>query len=90
MAQKPSKHQANAEFMKLQRANDAKKATSDYEAEAAALRAKTARLRAQRLARDAALAKTEPAPAKPKGKKKAKPNTLQDWLDGKAKEGRNS
>ena len=29
MAEKPSKHEASAQFAKIQRANDAKKATSE-------------------------------------------------------------
>lgn len=81
-----SKHDAGAQFAKLQRAQDAKKAMSDYETEAAAVRAKTERLRALRLARDAA----QPAPAAPKRKGKAKKSgNLSEWLDGEAKEGRN-
>jgi hypothetical protein len=87
MAEKSNKQDANAQFAKLQRANDAKKAMSDYENAASALRAKTERLKALRLARDAAA----PAPAapKPKAKKKAK-GTLSEFLTGQAKEGRNS
>ena len=90
MSDKSNKHQANAEFAKAQRANDAKKATSDYENEAAAVRAKTARLKALRLARDAAAPKATAAATGPKGKKKGKPGRLSDWLDGEAKEGRRS
>ena len=70
MSEKSNKHQANAEFAKVQRANDAKKATSDYETEAAAVRAKTERLKALRLARDAAAPKAKATAAGPKGKKK--------------------
>jgi hypothetical protein len=90
MADKPNKHEATAQFAKLQRANDAKKATSEYEATAAALRLKTERLKALRLARDAAA--PPPAPAAPKRKAKTKKSTgsLSDWLDGQAKEGRQS
>jgi hypothetical protein len=90
MADKPNKHEANAQFAKIQRANDAKKATSEYESTAAALRAKTERLRALRLARDAAA--PPPAVAAPKRKAKTKKSTgsLSDWLDGQAKEGRQS
>jgi hypothetical protein len=90
MADKPSKHEASAQFAKIQRANDAKKATSEYESTAAALRAKTERLKALRLARDAAA--PPPAPAAPKRKTKTKKSTgsLSDWLDGQAKEGRQS
>jgi hypothetical protein len=88
MAEKSNKHEANVQFAKLQRANDAKNATSEYETAAAALRAKTERLKALRLARDAAAPPPEPAAAKRKPKKKAK-GTLSDFLDGAAKEGRN-
>jgi hypothetical protein len=90
MAEKPSKHEASAQFAKIQRANDAKKATSEYESTAAALRAKTERLKALRLARDAAA--PPPVAAAPKRKAKTKKSTgsLSDWLDGQAKEGRQS
>jgi hypothetical protein len=88
MSDKSDKHRANAQFAKLQRADDAKKATSEYEAEAAALRAKTARLKALRLARDAA---APPPPAAPKRKaRKKSTGSLSDWLDGQSKEGRRS
>jgi hypothetical protein len=83
-----SKNEATAQFAKLQRAQSAKKATADYETEAAALRAKTERLRALRLARDAALPAVQPAA--PKRKKKGSGGSLADFLDGQAKEGRNS
>jgi len=86
MAEK-SKHEASAQFAKVQRANDAKKATSEYEHAAAALRAKTERLKALRLARDAAAPQPEPAAPKRKGKKKDK-GGLSEFLDGEAKEGR--
>jgi hypothetical protein len=87
MAEKSNKHEANVQFAKLQRANDAKKATSEYESAAVALRAKTERLKALRLARDAAA--PPPEPAKPKRKSKKKDTgSLSDWLDGEAKEGR--
>lgn len=89
MAEKSNKHEANAQFAKIQRANDAKKATSEYESAAAALRIKTERLKALRLARDAAA--PQPAPAAPKRKAKKKSDaSLSDWLDGQAKEGRRS
>ena len=88
MADKSNKHEANAQFAKLQRANDAKKATSEYESTAAALRAKTERLKALRLARDAAAPAPEPAAPKRKGKKKGS-GSLSAFLDGEAKEGRN-
>ena len=72
MAENSGKNLAQAQFAKLQRANDAKLAMSEYEAEAEALRARTARLRAERLAREAELAAAAAAaPKKPAGKKKA-------------------
>lgn len=51
MAERSKQDDAQAQFAKVQRANDAKKAMSDYEAQAEANRAKTARLRALREAR---------------------------------------
>jgi hypothetical protein len=85
MAEKSKKNEANVQFAKLQRADDARKATSEYETAAAALRARTERLKALRLARDAAA--PPPAPAKRKSKKKSA-GSLSDWLDGQAKDGR--
>lgn len=79
--------------MKLQRAEDGKKAMSEYETAAAALRAKTAKLKALRMARDAEQIAT-PAPAatkakaKPAKKKKAPSSTLSTWLDEQQKDGR--
>ena len=70
MAEKSGKHEASAQFAKVQRANDAKKATSEYENAAAELRTKTERLKALRLARDAALPPPQPAAPKRKAKKK--------------------
>jgi hypothetical protein len=76
------------QFKKVQRAEDAKKAMSEYEADAAAILAKTARLKALRLARDAAVEKvpskataekTRKKPAK-KGQDKEKSATLSEWL----------
>jgi hypothetical protein len=51
------------------------------------LRAKTEKLKALRLARDAA-APPQPAAAKRKAGRKAKSGSLSDWLDGQAKDGR--
>jgi len=94
VAEKPKKDEAHAQLAKLQRADDAKTAAAEYEAAAVATRAKTERLRALRLAREAAA----PPPAAPKrkakttgkakGKTKDKSGALSDWLDGQAKEGR--
>ena len=60
MVDKSKKDDAQAQFQKLQRAEDGKKAMSEYEAEGIAVRAKTERLRALRLARDAAEAAAAP------------------------------
>ncbi|MGA2895423.1 MAG: hypothetical protein ABSE22_21380 [Xanthobacteraceae bacterium] len=90
MAEKSKKHEANAQFAKLQRANDAKKAATEYETAAAATRAKTERLKALRLARDAAAPPPVAAAPKRKAKKKPASGNLSDWLDGQAKEGRRS
>ena len=91
MTEKSKKDEAQAQFDKVQRANDAKRAVADYEAEAAAMRAKTAKLRALRLARDAELAAAAP-PAAPKkkagGKKKASTGTLSEWLERESNSGR--
>jgi hypothetical protein len=93
MAEKSKKDEAHAQFAKVQRAEDAKKAMSDYESEAAAVRAKTARLKALRLARDAAAPPKAPAAPKAKSagknkKKAASSSTLSEWLDSEKKEGR--
>ncbi len=85
---------ADAQFRKLQRAQDGKKAMSEYEAEQAAVRVKTARLKAARLAKEAAdaaaAAAAPPAAAKKKAKKEKPPVAkLADWLDGQQKDGRN-
>jgi hypothetical protein len=93
MADQSKKDTANAEFKKAQRAEDGRKAMSDYEAQAAAERTKTARLKAARLARDAALPVAAPkAAAKKKSVKKGKgaSGKLSDWLDDQEKSGRNS
>ena len=88
------KNGANAQFAKDQRLNDAKQAMAEYEAAAIATRAKTERLRALRLAREAA---TPPPPAKKRkatAAKKGKSGSAQssaklaEWLDEQAKEGR--
>ncbi len=95
MADKSAAERANAEFKKTQRDHDAKKALAEYDAEGAAIRAKTDRLRALRLARDAALPQPDPVATKAKtakaaktGKAKAKAGSLSDWLDGETKDGR--
>jgi hypothetical protein len=54
------------------------------------VRAKTERLRALRLARDAAAPPTVPAIAQRRKPKKTKSAGLSQWLDGQSKEGRRS
>ena len=91
MTERSKKDEAQAQFDKVQRANDAKRAVADYEAEAAAMRAKTAKLRALRLARDAELAAAAPPAApkkKPAAKKKAATSTLSEWLESESNSGR--
>jgi hypothetical protein len=91
---------ADAQIKKLERAEDGKKAMSEYEAEIAATYAKTERLRALRLAREAeqqAAAKAAPAKAGAKakpgakgGKKSAGKTTLADWMKEQQRAGRRS
>jgi hypothetical protein len=88
--EKSKTHEASAQFAKLQREQDAKKATSDYENAAAEVRAKTERLRALRLARDAAAPPAAPAATRRKKQKKVKSTGLTEWLDDQSKEGRRS
>jgi len=92
LAENPQVAQANAKFKKLQREEEAKKNLSDHEASEAAIAAKTARLRAERLARDAELARTSPPIAvKKKAKKtKAKSESLSNWLNSQSSSGRKS
>jgi hypothetical protein len=81
-----------------QRAADGKQAMAEYEAQAAALRAKTERLRAMRLAREAAQPPAPPkrAPAKSAGgtrttgakKRKGSAPSLSQWLADQEKGGR--
>ncbi|WP_414652720.1 hypothetical protein [Hyphomicrobium sp.] len=59
-----SKHVSTAAAIKLRRAQEASQAMKDHEAERLAVRAKTERLRAERLAREAA------NPPQPKKKKR--------------------
>jgi len=65
-----NKTAANREFRKARQAEDGKRAMIDYENAAIAMRAKTEKLRALRLARDAEQAAAEAA--KPAPEKKAK------------------
>jgi hypothetical protein len=98
LAHRSKKDEAQLQFSKLQKAEDGKKAMSEYEAQAAAIRAKTERLRALRLARDAEQeASPSPRPAKPAGAKKtsakkkgAASGTLSEWLKAQQQSGRRS
>lgn len=95
MADDSKKDAAHAQFKKVQRAEDGKKAMSEYESDALAVRAKTARLRALRLARDTADPKapdTGTAATKTTRAKKGKRTsaTLSDWLKDQQRGGRNS
>lgn len=72
MAENSTKNLAQAQFAKLQRASDAKQAMAEYEADAVAMRVKTARLRELRLARDAELAAAAAAAPAPKPTKAAR------------------
>ena len=75
MADNSNKNAANSQFRKLRQAEEGKRAMLDYENNAAANRAKTARLRALRLARDAeeaAAAALAPPPVKKKKRPRKK------------------
>ena len=97
MADDLAKAKAKTQAMRALQAEDGRKAMAEYEANAAAVREKTERLRALRLARDAAQAKLAPAPST-KGKGKAKgakqpvrvAGKLADWLDDQRDSGHNT
>ena len=76
LADDSKKNAANNQFRKLRQAEEGKRAMTEYENNAIASRAKTARLRELRLARDAELAAAAalapPAPAKKKKAAKKK------------------
>jgi hypothetical protein len=75
LADNANKTAANSQFRKLRQAEDGKRAMLDYENSATAMRTKTARLRALRLARDAeeaAAAAAAPPPVKKKATRKTK------------------
>lgn len=98
MADEPNKMRAE---IRARQAEDGKKAMAEYEASAAATRAKTEKLRALRMAREAAELAAPKPPAKTKAKakagaksaktkKKAPDGKLADWLDDQADSGRNT
>jgi len=64
MTSDQTRQRAEQSFKKEDRARDAQKAMTEYEAQARAIREKTARLKALRLAKEAQ-AQTEEPPAKP-------------------------
>jgi len=77
------KNQAAAAFKKMQD----NKAKSDYETDAAAVRLKTEKLKALRLARDAAMPAAAPVAKKGRRKPKAASGSLSDWLQDRADSG---
>ena len=95
------KNPTEAQALKAKREADGKKAMAEYEANAEAVRAKTEKLRALRLARDAAM--PQAAPKAPKAKsagtkssggksaksKKEDPGKLSDWIKNQQDSGRN-
>ena len=98
MADEPNKMRAE---IRARQAEDGKKAMAEYEASAAATRAKTEKLRALRLAKEAAELAAPKPPAKTKAKAKAKSTSakkkkaapeskLADWLDDQTDSGRNT
>ena len=85
----------NDALVKLARAEDAKKAMAEYQANAKAVDANTERLRALRLEREAAEAaapKAAPAPKRKPAAKKTKVATgkLSEWLTEQKGSGRNN
>jgi hypothetical protein len=92
VADQTNKNQAQ---LKNARAEDGKKAMADYESQAAALRAKTERLRALRLSQEAAGEATAPKKVtttkKTRRSKSKRPSgTLSDWLKDQERGGRNT
>jgi hypothetical protein len=94
MAEQSKKSAPGHGAAKSQKGYDAKEAALNYEAEMAAVRAKTERLRALRMARDAANPPPPPKAApKRKAATKAEKRTnakLSDWLDQQDRSGRRS
>ena len=70
LADDPKKAAANNQFRKLRQAEDGKRAMTEYENNAIASRAKTARLKALRLAHEAEQAAIAAAAPPPVAKKK--------------------
>jgi hypothetical protein len=95
LADEPNKLRAE---IRARQAEDGKKAMAEYEANVSATRIKTEKLRALRLAREAAEQAAPPPPAKSKTKaakpaskkKKAATGKLSDWLEDQTGSGRNT
>jgi hypothetical protein len=96
LADEPNKMRAE---IRARQAEDGKKAMAEYEASAAATRAKTEKLKALRLAKEAAEAAAPKPPAKSKAKAKpgakstkkkkvAPEGKLSDWLEDQTNSGR--
>jgi hypothetical protein len=99
----PPKNPTEAQALKAKRDQDGKKAMAEYEANAEAVRIKTEKLRALRLARDAAMppaatatkaTKSKSSGAKSAGGKSAKakkedPGKLSDWIKNQQNSGHN-
>jgi hypothetical protein len=94
LADRANKNDPQAHLRKMERAADGKKAMAEYEAEADAMRAKTEKLRALRLAHEAAnppALKAKGAAKKASAKKtKTKATPLSDWLQDRESGGRNN
>ena len=93
LADNPKLDRANAQFAKLQRAEDGKKAMSAYEAERVATLAKTERLKELRLARDAgqrsvALPQPSPTAKSPVRRKRKNAKSLESFLKDQNGSGR--
>ena len=98
MADEPNKMRAE---IRARQAEDGKKAMAEYEASAAATRAKTEKLKALRLAKEAAdeaapkppaktKAKAKPGAKSTKKKKAAPEGKLSDWLEDQSNSGRST
>ncbi len=98
MADEPNKMRAE---IRARQAEDGKKAMAEYEASAAATRAKTEKLKALRLAKEAAdeaapkpaakaKAKAKPGVKSTKKKKAAPEGKLSDWLEDQSNSGRST
>ncbi len=79
MADEPNKMRAE---IRARQAEDGKKAMAEYEASAAATRAKTEKLKALRLAKEAAEAAAPKPPAKTKAKAKPGAKSRQEEKGG--------